>query len=500
MTGTDRTTDSEPRAGTPVPDGGERMEGAGLFGGLSALGLVAVVLGAIPFLFLTGLVQTRWEPLQRLDDDVAQGLNDALATAEAQVRTLEVVTEVGGGAPASWFLGIAVVWLLVRRQRRVAAYLAVTGLGLAVLVPVTKLLIGRERPEVLVPVATLPTNASFPSGHAMTALVIWGAIALVALPVVRPSRRWVVVTATVGLVAVTGFTRLALGVHFLSDVLAGWALGAAWLAVTTIAFRGWLANRHLAHVDTGLGEAPVRALHPRTIDENAVPAGWRTAGLVALLAAGIAAVLASLGLLVTGPLATTAVGEADGAAVDALLELRTDGATAVIHAVDRTGGLWGVVVAGVALAALSVAYRGSWRPAVLVVTALVGEVVLYGTVSAIVGRARPDVRDLTEGLPTDAAFPSGHVAAATVLYGCLVAIVLTYGRGWWRWLVLAAAALLVLAVMVGRVYVAAHDPTDTLGGLLLGVLWVWGLHRVLLAPGTGRTSAWRWDAPRGVPS
>ncbi|MGQ4819044.1 phosphatase PAP2 family protein, partial [Enterococcus faecium] len=91
-----------------------------------------------------------------------------------------------------------------------------------ILVPVTKALIGRARPLVESPVSELPSNASFPSGHAMVAVVTYGMLALLALPAVRSrARRWVL-AGTLLIVLAVGFTRLALGVHFVTDVLAGW--------------------------------------------------------------------------------------------------------------------------------------------------------------------------------------------------------------------------------------------------------------------------------------
>jgi len=212
-------------------------------GGWSLLGLLGVVVGAVPFLALLGLVQVRWAPLERLDTGAADGLNATVADSPLSVRILSIVSEAGGGATASFLMAVAVLCLLIRRRHRLAAYVAVAGVGLAVLVPVTKALIGRTRPDVPLPVVDIPTNASFPSGHAMTSLVTWGVLLLVLLPGLRPTtRRWWTAATSV-LVLVVGFTRVALGVHFVSDVLAGWALGIAWLAVVTLAFRRWLRTR-----------------------------------------------------------------------------------------------------------------------------------------------------------------------------------------------------------------------------------------------------------------
>ncbi|WP_345216686.1 phosphatase PAP2 family protein [Georgenia halophila] len=471
---------------------GEDLSGSGRLGGLSVMGLVVVVVGAVPFLVLLVLVETRWTPLHELDRAVAQGLNDLLAARPGAVRVLQILTEAGGGSTAGFVMAIAVLWLLIRHRRRLAAYMAVTGIGLAILVPVTKALIGRARPELALPVVDLPTNASFPSGHAMTSLVTWGALALVALPVVKPSRRRLLIFGATALVVLVGFTRLALGVHFVTDVLAGWALGTAWLAVTTMAFRRWLRARGDWVGQAGLGQEPAPGMHLRTIDEAALPGGRRSAMRIGLAALGTCLVVAGMGLLVTGPLAGTAVGRWDTLALEQLVSLRSGQLTQVVNAVGSLGGLWGIVTATVAVAVLSLAHRGSWRPVLFTVLAVTGEVVLYGVVSQVVARTRPDVRDLTEGLPTSASFPSGHVAAVTAVYGALCLIVLTYGHGRWRWLIVAAATLVIISIMVGRVYLAAHYPTDTIGGLLLSLMWLAGLHRYVLAPRTGEPSSWTW--------
>lgn len=460
----------------------QQLEGAGRFGGLSLLGLLAVTLGALPFLTLLALVEQRWPPLEELDVAVAQGLNDLVSPHPLVVRVLEIASEAGGGATAGLVMALAVLWLLIRDQRRLAAYVAVTGLGLLVLVPLTKALVGRTRPEVLLPVVDLPTNASFPSGHAMTSLVTWGALVLVILPMVSPWHRRLLWRAAAALILVVGLTRLALGVHFVSDVLAGWALGTAWLAVTWAGFRRWLHHRHDPMTPVGLGEPPIVALRIAPRDEPALPQGARSAGWIALAGCGVVLLLVGWGLLVAGPLAETVLGRWDRQIVQAARPLRSPELTQVVSSIGKLGGLWAVVATTVVTAVLANAYRGSLRPVLFVLLAVAGEVVLYGAVSQIVGRARPDVPDLTAGLPADASFPSGHVAAATVAYGALCALLLLYGRGSWRWAVVAVVVLIVVATMASRVYLAAHYPSDTLAGLLLGLLWLAILERSLLRP------------------
>jgi len=107
-----------------------------------------------------------------------------------------------------------------------------------------KLAVGRERPSLEHPVATA-FGKSFPSGHAMSSTIAYGALLLVLLPLIPAARRRLAIVATIGWLLMIGFTRLALGVHYITDVLGGYALGAAWLTLNTAAFEIWREERGL---------------------------------------------------------------------------------------------------------------------------------------------------------------------------------------------------------------------------------------------------------------
>jgi membrane-associated phospholipid phosphatase len=105
-------------------------------------------------------------------------------------------------------------------------WLVMAGVGLSV--RYGKTFINRDRP---VDVAYyVEYNLSFPSGHATTAMALFGLCAYFALsqPLSRSGRR-LILGSTATLIAAIGFSRIYLGVHFLSDVLAGFLLGALWL-------------------------------------------------------------------------------------------------------------------------------------------------------------------------------------------------------------------------------------------------------------------------------
>jgi len=145
-----------------------------------------------------------------------------------------------GGATLMWLFGIAgTVWLVWIGKRAEAAWIAVSPIGASLIGNGLKAWIARPRP-MLVPHLAQTTDASFPSGHAMVSAALYLTLALM---LAESAERW---TARVAIVAfgvfltlLIGCSRVYLGVHWPSDVLAGWSFGAAWaLAV-------FAANRRL---------------------------------------------------------------------------------------------------------------------------------------------------------------------------------------------------------------------------------------------------------------
>jgi membrane-associated phospholipid phosphatase len=143
---------------------------------------------------------------------------------------------------------VAVVVLWRRREQTDAVFVALAFVGAQVLSNGMKLGFRRERPFFPDPLATESTF-SFPSGHALVSLAVYGSIALLlARRISSPPRRLLLLGGTGLLILAIGFSRLYLGVHFLSDVLAGFAAGAAWLALLYVALelRSRYISRYLA--------------------------------------------------------------------------------------------------------------------------------------------------------------------------------------------------------------------------------------------------------------
>jgi undecaprenyl-diphosphatase len=141
-------------------------------------------------------------------------------------RVMSVLTWLGNGATLVGVAVVAAAVLIAIRQRVPALFVAASALGAGALNALLKIAFSRPRPLLMSHLAHAG-GYSFPSGHAMAGAAIYGALAVVA---VRrfPERRWWVVAPCVLLVAAIGVSRVYLGVHFPSDVIAGWAVGASW--------------------------------------------------------------------------------------------------------------------------------------------------------------------------------------------------------------------------------------------------------------------------------
>jgi membrane-associated phospholipid phosphatase len=165
------------------------------------------------------------------DDDVSRWVADNLPGAVEWIA--RVVTWLGGaiGAGVVTVVAVAVLWRASRRAD--ALFVAGAVVGITVLVAVLKAVYERARPDLNV--IALPHSYSFPSGHAATAVVLYGALAI--LLAERASSRLRAVawfTGAAVLALAIGASRVLLNVHFVSDVAAGFALGLAWLCCCAI--------------------------------------------------------------------------------------------------------------------------------------------------------------------------------------------------------------------------------------------------------------------------
>ena len=151
------------------------------------------------------------------------------------------VTALGGTTVLALFLTIVVGYLALERRYDAVVVVVIATAGGGLLGEALKWWFARARPQI-VPHLVNVGSASFPSGHSMLALVTYLTLgALLARFVQRRRTRTYCITVSLLLSLLVGLSRVYLGVHYPTDVLAGWSVGLAWALLC------WLVARYLQY-------------------------------------------------------------------------------------------------------------------------------------------------------------------------------------------------------------------------------------------------------------
>ena len=184
-------------------------------------------------------------------DDLGQPIGPAFLKS-----SMIDITALGGTTVLTLFAILAISFLLLRGRWRQALLAAFATGGGAIMGKVLKSLFARPRPEV-VPHLVEVTSLSFPSGHSMNSAIVYLTLAvLLARSFTERKLRAFTIGVAVLLVLTIGFSRIYLGVHYPSDVLAGWSIGAAWALVMGLIATVLQRQHKIEQPDTSSGEAP----------------------------------------------------------------------------------------------------------------------------------------------------------------------------------------------------------------------------------------------------
>jgi membrane-associated phospholipid phosphatase len=200
------------------------MSRRALLGGFAALVASAWLFGYLATEVVEGETHVDREVARWLHEHASPGWTD-LFTAITWLGNLVTLVVV-----------LAVAAFVLARRRRFAElqFLVLAAVGTKLLTDVFKWSFHRDRPFFPDPLASESTY-SFPSGHASMSLAVYGGLAFVVAR--RLERRWqqvAVLGSAAILVGLIGFSRLYLGVHYLSDVIAGYALALAWMTLCAL--------------------------------------------------------------------------------------------------------------------------------------------------------------------------------------------------------------------------------------------------------------------------
>ena len=193
---------------------------------MATIGTVSLAACMVILLGLGKLFQEVWEK-EAFSLDTTLLLRIHQWANPALDKVMLGLTQLGN---PSFIIGVVIgslSWLWWKQRRTEAQLFAIACLGALILNVGLKLFFAKPRPNLWTYLIT-EQSFSFPSGHALGAMVIYGFLAyLLASQFPKFSRQ--IYTATIGLIAAIGLSRLYLGVHWPTDVLAGYAVGFLWL-------------------------------------------------------------------------------------------------------------------------------------------------------------------------------------------------------------------------------------------------------------------------------
>lgn len=213
--------------------GAERLGGMALGAALLAAAAGGAVMGIVLWMIRTS------DGLARYDLGAARW--GAAHASEDSTEVLRAISQLGGTVGAIT-IAVTVAVISSRRLRlhSVVGFLATVMIGISVLVAVIKTIVDRARPDI--DQLTGFSGASFPSGHAATIAAMSAAAGLL-LGLGHDGRRRAIITGVaVGVSTSVAATRVLLGVHWLTDVVAGLVLGWTWFTIVSISFGGRLVR------------------------------------------------------------------------------------------------------------------------------------------------------------------------------------------------------------------------------------------------------------------
>ena len=237
-------------AGRVLAGGAEKV--TSLLGPYAAL-IITLIVGLAVTLSLALVFGEVYESVTEADG--VAGLDDPVLAAAKSARSpaldmaTTAYTNIGGtvGMPII-AVGIMIFLATKRRSWTPVILMLAAGLGSLVITILGKPLFGRARPDLVDAIPPYEHSASFPSGHSLNSIVIAGIVAyLIILRLKTAKARVITVLLAAAFAFTMGLSRVYLGHHWLTDVLAAWAIGIAWLTLVITAHRLYLTVRTRRH-------------------------------------------------------------------------------------------------------------------------------------------------------------------------------------------------------------------------------------------------------------
>lgn len=178
------------------------------------------------------------DELIRLDEDINQRIGPI--RTDGMINTFIWITDLGGSVTLVAVALVTTGLLWAHRRRYMIAPLWLTILGSQITTYAGKYVLARQRPEFVTEIAA--ATPSFPSGHATSAMAVYGFIAYILARDLKTTRqRFEMIYWTAVVISLIGFSRMLLGLHYASDVAAGFLVGVFWMLL------GFALSEHKYH-------------------------------------------------------------------------------------------------------------------------------------------------------------------------------------------------------------------------------------------------------------
>jgi undecaprenyl-diphosphatase len=208
------------------------------------IGWIMFIVGVLVFTLLAINLKVNG-PLLKVDTSVTNALhNTALSVSKGMLDFIKLGWTFGNEG-VMVLGGLMGLYFIIRRYWKELWMVAVGNIGGPLMFLALSHIFNRHRPSFAVPVAATLTGPGFPSGHTVVAVTLYGLLAYLLIPTIS-SRfwKWAVIVLAVLIMLFIGFSRLFVGGHYLTDVIAGYAVGVAWSGIVYMTIETYFVRRN----------------------------------------------------------------------------------------------------------------------------------------------------------------------------------------------------------------------------------------------------------------
>lgn len=448
-----------------LPDNRLNLRSPGILAKWPVIGIIMFLLGSLLFGALAINVADKNPALLRWDQSTIK----TFQTAEKSIPSPLVEYVIFGffvGREIIVILGtvLAIYFFHKRYWREFMMVLWGPGLGGLLWFALSRYF-DRPRPPTQLDVLAI-TVPSFPSGHVMSAVLLYGLLAYLLIPKM-PSRfwKWFVAILALFVIVWVGLSRLLIGGHYLSDVIAGYAVGIGWAGLVYT-----LAERFFPREQTAISSVIEKSETEDTFPGLRAPGmfkRWPLLGVLLIVIGSISFAALGYSVMTHSPLV-----QLDQSIYETLIA-KAKTAPPRINELMIFGFFLGKQVPIVIVTLLSIYFlhKRYWRELAMILLSSGAGSFVWNFLVNYFARPRPAIQT---GLTVRAipSFPSGHTMSAIIVYGFLTYLLLPkMPSRFWKWTLVIAMAAIVLFDGFSRIFQGSHYLTDVLGGYALGIAW-----------------------------